>query len=151
MTSPALAHHQSIPARPVPRKRRSAQTAEAPSVLLVRNLARFANDVVEGRRNVASLGSWVSQHVAADLRTQAQIRRDQRAYRSANQQRVGRSTVEIAGENEVTHPGSVRMWSSRRHVFDAVVMMHHGRRAFVIALCLVWTGQKWRATKITIL
>lgn len=109
-----------------------------PDHQVIRTLAVYGFEVLDGSRSVAQLGAWITREVADQLIARRTARTERRTlYRDE------RRTVPV--------PGPVHLSLSSPIVAEATVVLQTGERFTAVAMRLEYLREKWRATNLTVL
>lgn len=111
---------------------------EDPSHQLVRSIAAQSFEVIEGTRNVASLGSVIGVAAARELAMQRSLI-------------TQRNSVHAQQRTIIVGAGRVQTCRLSELVTEASIVLHTNKRSHAVAMRLEWTHNRWRATVITVL
>ncbi|QIM15237.1 hypothetical protein G7067_00515 [Leucobacter insecticola] len=130
---PTLKHTQ-IPTPPKPEE----LPIPPPDPRIVRMIAIYGYEVVDGSRSVTQLAAWITREVADHLTSRRAARTERRTlYRDE------RRTVPV--------PGPVHLSLSSAKTAEAAVVLQTGARFTAVAVRLEYLREKWRATNLTVL
>ncbi|RGE19500.1 hypothetical protein D1J51_11545 [Leucobacter sp. wl10] len=109
-----------------------------PSTATIQKLALYAFEVLEGSRSIAQLGGWITREVASALLERRAVRTERRTlYRDA------RRVVACPGPAHIDRP--------LPHILEATVVLYAEPRSRSVALRFEHSGDRWRATDLTVL
>lgn len=134
-------HLHAIPAPRSPRDvvpLRAAPDIPLPDLNIVRRLAIYSYEVLDGTRSVAQMGGWITREVAEQLS----------ARRSA---RTERRTLYRDDRRSVPTPGPVHLSRPAPLVTEITIVLRTEARSMAVAMRLEYVRDRWRATELTLL
>lgn len=137
----ALPHDDSsepVAMRPESQATATRERPADPSPLLVRMIALYAVETIEGLRDTNQVGSWVMPSVLETLLAQRTLRLERR-------------TMYKQSRRIVPQPGNVVLSRPTDLAVESAVVMHVEGRSFAVAMRLEFIRSKWRATQLHVL
>ena len=130
---------------PAPKPLRAAEISRspvpdipAPDLNIVRLLAVYSFEILDGSRAVSQLGGWITREVAEHLTQRRAARTERRTLT-----RDDRRTVPIPGPVHLSRPSPM--------VIEVTIVLRTEVRATAVAMRLEYLRERWRATNLTVL
>ena len=141
-TPQARRHLHAVPAAGPRRETASSRAAPLdippPDLTIVRLLAVYSYEILDGSRAVAQLGGWITRDVAEQLTARRAARTERRTlYRDT------RRSVPIPGPVHLSRPAPL--------VTEVTVVLTTEVRSTAVAMRLEYLRKRWRATELTVL
>lgn len=124
-----------VPAAPVPA---AALDIPLPDLAVVRLLAVYSYEILDGSRAVAQLGGWITREVAEHLMARRAARTERRTLT-----RDTRRSVPVPGPVHLSRPSPL--------VTEVTIILTTPARSTAVAMRLEYLRQRWRATALTVL
>lgn len=109
-----------------------------PDLNIVRLLAVYSFEILDGSRAVSQLGGWITREVAEHL-TQRRAARTERRTLTRDDRRT------------VPTPGPVHLSRPSPRVTEVTIVLRTEVRATAVAMRLEYLRERWRATNLTVL
>lgn len=124
-----------VSAAPVPA---AALDIPLPDLAVVRLLAVYSYEILDGSRAVAQLGGWITREVAEHLMARRAARTERRTLT-----RDTRRSVPVPGPVHLSRPSPL--------VTEVTIILTTPARSTAVAMRLEYLRQRWRATALTVL
>lgn len=134
-------HLHAVPAPRSPRAvvpLRAVPDIPPPDLNVVRRLAVYSYEVLDGTRAVAQLGGWITREVAEQLSTRRAARTERRTLYRDNRR-------------SVPTPGPVHLSRPAPLVTEVTIVLRTEVRSTAVAMRLEFVRDRWRATELTVL
>lgn len=116
----------------------AAPNIPPPDLNVVRMLAVYSYEILDGSRAVAQLGGWITRDVAEHLSARRAARTERRTL-----YRDHRRSVPISGPVHLSRPAP--------HVVEVTIVLRTEVRSTAVAMRLEYLRSRWRATELTLL
>lgn len=135
-------HLHAVPDPKPPRaaeiSRSSPPEIPAPDLNIVRLLAVYSYEILDGSRAVSQLGGWITREVAEHLTERRAARTERRTLT-----RDDRRAVPVPGPVHLSRPSLL--------VTEVTIVLRTEARATAVAMRLEYLRERWRATNLTVL
>ncbi|UOQ61661.1 Rv3235 family protein [Leucobacter rhizosphaerae] len=128
-----------VPLAPVPAPLPAAALdIPPPDLSVVRLLAVYSYEILDGSRAVGQLGGWITREVAEHLTARRAARTERRTLT-----RDTRRSVPVPGPVHLSRPSPL--------VTEVTIILTTPARSTAVAMRLEYLRQRWRATTLTVL